>query len=71
MGRVHRMVNTPQGLSFSAFTTTSASTASRMTMMASTATMASSPVTGPVSSLAICPSDLPSRRMEPNRMMKS
>ncbi len=40
-------------------------------MIASTAIIASMPVTGPVSSLAICPSDLPSRRMEPNRMMKS
>ena len=68
---VQRMVKTPQGLSRSAFTTTSASTASRITMIASTATIARMPVTGPVSSLAICPSDLPSRRMEPNRMMKS
>ena len=65
------MVKTPHGLSLSAFTTTSASTASRITMMASTATMASRPVTGPVSSLAIWPSDLPSRRIEANRMTKS
>jgi hypothetical protein len=40
-------------------------------MMASTATIASRPVSGPVSSLAIWPSDLPSRRIDPNRMMKS
>ena len=53
MGMVQRMVKTPQGLSRSAFTTTSASTASRMTMMARTATIASMPVTGPVSSFAI------------------
>ena len=53
MGMVQRIVKTPHGLSRSAFTTTSASTASRITMMASTATMASKPVTGPVSSLAI------------------
>ena len=71
IGMVQRMVNTPQGLPLSAFTTTSDSTASRMTMMASTATMASVPVTGPVSSLAICPSDLPSRRIEANRITKS
>ena len=71
IGMVQRMVKTPHGLSFSALTTTSASTASRMIMMASTATMASSPVTGPVSSLAIWPSDLPSRRMEPKRITKS
>ncbi len=68
---VQRMVKIPQGLSFSALTTTSARTASRITMMASTATMASTPVIGPVSSLAICPSDLPSRRIEPKRMTKS
>ncbi len=40
-------------------------------MMESTATMAASPVTGPISSLAIWPSDLPSRRIEPKRMTKS
>ena len=68
---VQRMVKTPQGLSRSALTTTSASTASRITMMARTAIIASMPVTGPVSSLAIWPSDLPSRRMEAKRMMKS
>ena len=71
IGIVQAMVNTPHGLSLSAFTTTSASTAERITRIASTATMASSPVTYPVSSLAIWPSDLPSRRIEPNRMMKS
>ena len=71
MGMVQRMVKTPQGLSRSAFTTTSASTASRITMIARIATIASMPVTGPVSSFAIWPSDLPSRRMEPKRMMKS
>ena len=38
-GSCRAMVNTPHGLSLSAFTTTSASTASRMTMIASTATM--------------------------------
>ena len=71
MGMVQAMVNTPHGLPLSAFTTTSASTASRMIMIASTATIARRPVTGPISSLAICPSDLPSRRIEAKRMTKS
>ena len=68
---VQRMVNTPHGLSSSALVTTSASTASRMTMIASTAIIASMPVTGPISSFAIWPSDLPSRRIEPKRITKS
>ncbi len=71
MGMVHAMVNSPQGLSRSAFTTTRARTASRMIMMARIATIAASPVPGPISSLAIWPSDLPSRRMEPIRITKS
>ncbi|MNC98197.1 hypothetical protein D3C83_160870 [compost metagenome] len=40
-------------------------------MMARIATIATSPGRGPISSFAICPSDFPSRRMEPKRMMKS
>src|SRR5262249_29439350 len=71
IGMVQAIVNTPHGLSLSAFTTTRASTASRITMMASTATMVSTPVSVPVSSLAIWPSDFPSRRIDANRMMKS
>ena len=35
------------------------------------AIIASIPVTGPISSFAIWPSDLPSRRTEPARMVKS
>ena len=38
IGMVIAMVNVPHGLPFSAFTTTSAHTASRITMMLSTAT---------------------------------
>ena len=71
IGMVQVMVNTPHGLSLSAFTTTRASTASRITMIARTATMVRMPVSVPVSSLAIWPSDFPSRRMEAKRMMKS
>ena len=40
-------------------------------MMESTAIIAAMPVTGPISSFAIWPSDFPSRRMEPNRITKS
>jgi hypothetical protein len=71
IGMVQRMEKTPQGLSLRALTTTSASTASRMIMIARIATIASPPVSGPISSLAICPRDFPSRRMEPNRITKS
>ena len=71
MGMVAAMVNVPQGLPFSALTTTSAMTASMMTMMMSTVTSAVKPATLPISSRAIWPRDLPSRRMEANRMMKS
>ena len=51
IGMVQAMVNTPHGLSRSALTTTSASTASRMIMIARMATIAAMPVTGPISSL--------------------
>ena len=43
MGMVQSSVKTPHGLSLSAFTITSASTASRMIMMARIATMATQP----------------------------
>ena len=71
MGMVAAMVNVPQGLPLSALTTTSATTASRMIMMSSTVTRAMKPPTLPISSRAIWPSDLPSRRMEANRITKS
>ncbi len=71
MGMVAAIVKVPQGLPTSAFTTTSATTASRMTMMISTVSIATKPPVGPISSRAIWPSDLPSRRMEANRITKS
>ncbi len=71
IGMVQRIVKTPHGLSLRAFTTTSASTASRITMIARMATIASTPTNGPVSSFAIWPSDFPSRRIDPNRITKS
>ena len=58
IGMVQAMVNMPHGLSRSALTTTSASTASRMTMMARMASIAARPVAGPISSLAIWPERL-------------
>lgn len=68
---VQAMVNRPQGLAFRAFTTISASTAMRMIMMKRTASMAVSPAAGEISSLAIWPSDLPFRRREQHRMVRS
>ena len=68
---VAAMVKVPQGLPLSALTTTSATTASRMIMISSTVTSAVKPPTLPISSRAIWPSDLPSRRMEANRITKS
>ena len=40
-------------------------------MISSTVSSAVTPPTLPISSRAICPSDLPSRRIEQNRMTKS
>ncbi len=71
IGTVAPTVNTPHGLSASALTTTSASTASKMTMMARMAINAMNPAGVFNSSLTICPSDRPSRRREANKMMKS
>ena len=71
MGMVMASEKEPQGDSASARTTTSASTASKMTMMESTAIKAAAPPTGPISSLAICPRDLPSLRMEKKRIVMS
>ncbi len=71
IGIVHAMVKRPHGLSRSALTTTSASTASRMIMIAKIAIIAARPATGLTSSFAICPSDLPSRRTEAHRIKKS
>ena len=71
IGIVSPMVTVPQGLCCSAFTTTRASTEMRMIMMPSTATSAVVPATRPISSRAMRPSDLPSRRTEAARMTKS
>ncbi len=71
MGIVAPTVKTPQGLSASAFTTTSASTANKITMIAKIAISAIAPAVVFNSSLTIWPSDLPSRRSEEKRMTKS
>jgi len=71
IGMVDDSVKRPHGLSRSALTTTSASTASKMIMIAKIATIAARPATGFTSSLAIWPSDLPSRRIDAQRMRKS
>ena len=55
IGMVIAMEKVPHGDLASALTTTSASTASRMIMMANTAISAAAPPTGPISSRAICP----------------
>ncbi len=68
IGIVAAIVNRPHGLSRSALTTTSASTASRMIMIAKIATIAAMPATGLISSFAIWPSDLPSRRIDAHRI---
>ena len=71
IGIVQAIVNKPHGDALSAFTSTSATTASRMTMMNSTASIPAIPPVALTSSFAICPSDLPSRRSEQNRIVKS
>ena len=71
MGIVAPTVNTPHGLSARALTTTNANTARRIVMMARMATIPMIPATGFSSSLTICASDFPSRRMELNRITKS
>ena len=65
------MVKVPHGLALSAFTTISAATPNKMMRIEITATYATNPPTGPISSLAIAVSDLPSRRTENNRITKS
>ena len=71
IGIVAAIVNVPHGLPLSAFTTTSATTASRITMIIRTVISAVNPPTFPISSRAICPSDFPSRRTEQNNTTKS
>ena len=71
IGMVAPTVNVPHGLFFSALVTTSPSTAMRITMIISTPIIATNPPTTPISSRAICPSDLPSRRSEHESTQKS
>ena len=71
IGIVIAIEKVPQGDAASACTTTSASTASRMIMIEKTAMRAAAPPTGPISSRAICPRLLPSRRMEKKRITMS
>jgi len=71
MGIESAMVQVPQGLARRALTTTSATAASRIIMMASTANSATIPLSLLTSSRAICPRDLPSRRMEAASTVKS
>jgi len=71
IGMVAETVKTPQGLSASALTTTSASTASRMIMINRIATRAIAPATVFNSSLTIWPRDFPSRRKDANSTTKS
>ena len=71
IGMVAAIVKRPHGLSRSALTTTSASTASRMIMIAKMAIIAAMPATRLTSSFAICPSDLPSRRIDAHRTIMS
>ena len=65
------IVTVPHGLSRNAFTTTRASTEIRMIMMPRMETSAVAPATVPISSFAICPNDLPSRRIDAQRITKS
>ena len=71
IGIVIASENVAHGDCASALTTTSASTASRMIMIEKTAIRAAMPPTGPISSRAIWPRLLPSRRIEKNRITMS
>src|SRR5919112_1074586 len=71
IGIVIAMENEPHGDSARARTTTRASTASRMTIIDRTARSAAAPPTGPISSRAICPSDLPARLKEKKSVVMS
>jgi len=71
IGMVIAIEKMPHGLSASAFTTMSASTAMMIDMIASVATSAATPPTTPNSSLAIWPSERPRRRIEKNSTSQS
>ena len=64
IGIVAATVEVAQVLCFIALTTTSPSTAIRITMIISTPTSAVKPATGPISSDAMRPSERPSRLSE-------
>jgi hypothetical protein len=66
IGTVIATVNVPHELCASALTTTSASTASRITMMAAMPSIDTTPAALPISVRIISPSDRPSRRVEKN-----
>ena len=71
IGIVADTVNTPHGLSASAFTTISPSTARRMIRMDRIATIAKRPAAEFSSSFTIWPRDFPSRRNEQKSTTKS
>ena len=71
IGIVIAMVKTPHGLFANACTTTSARTASKIIMIASTLINASAPTPRPISSFTICPSVFPRRRTEANSTIMS
>ncbi len=71
IGIVIAIENVAHGEAAIALTTTSASTASRMIMIAKTPIRAAAPPTGPISSRAIWPMLLPSRRIEKNSTIMS
>ena len=71
IGMVQNTVKVPHGLPFSAFTTTSASTASTMMQISRMPTPAMPPATGPISERIMSPSDLPSRRVDRNSTVMS
>ena len=66
IGMVIATVKVPQGLCASARTTTSDSTASRITMIIRIPIIAVTPAAAPISLRIISPSDRPSRRVEKN-----
>ena len=71
IGMVIVIEKMPHGLSASALTTISASTAMRIAMIARVATRAAVPPMTPSSSRAICPRERPRRRVEKNRTSQS
>ena len=68
---VQNTVKAPQGLPFSAFTTTSASTARTMMQIIRMPMPAMAPATGPISERTMSPSDWPSRRVDRNSTVMS